>query len=59
MTKNQLLKKLDAVMTEAERTNMWGEITIDVRKGEAVLLRKTTTEKLNPEEKYSYDNHNR
>jgi hypothetical protein len=39
MTKTALLKKLDAVMTEVERTRMYGEINIVVRNGEATVLR--------------------
>lgn len=46
MTRAALLKKLDAVMTEAERAATWGNIEIEIRNGEAVLLRKSTTEKL-------------
>jgi hypothetical protein len=49
MTKTALLKKLDAVMSEAESTRMWGQIEIEIRDGEAVLLRKATTEKLSME----------
>ena len=49
MTKTQLLKKLEAVMTEAERTRMWGQIEIEIRDGEAALFRKSTTEKLSME----------
>lgn len=46
MTRAALLKKLDAMMAEAERTATWGNIEIELRNGEAVLLRKSTTEKL-------------
>ena len=49
MTKNALLKKLDAVMAEAERSSMYGTIEIEVRAGEGVLLRKTSTERLGME----------
>ena len=49
MTRAALLKKLDAVMTEAERTGMYGQIEIEVRNGEGVLLRKTSTERLGME----------
>ena len=54
MTKNALLKKLEAVMTEAERTRMYGHIQIEIKDGEAVFLRKETTERLGME-KHSYD----
>lgn len=49
VTRAALLKKLDAVMAEAERTGMWGNIEIEIRNGEGVLLRKSTTEKLTTE----------
>lgn len=46
MTKNALLKKLDAVMTDAERSGMWGEINIVIRNGEATVLRTMKSEQL-------------
>jgi hypothetical protein len=46
MTRAALLKKLDTIMAEAERDAMWGNLEIEIRNGEAVLLRKSTTEKL-------------
>jgi hypothetical protein len=49
MTKNALLKKLETVMMEAERTRMFGDVTIEIRNGEATLLRKSTTERLGME----------
>jgi hypothetical protein len=54
MTRNALLKKLDAVMAEAERCDMYGSIEIEVRAGEGVLLRKISTERLGME-KHSDD----
>jgi hypothetical protein len=57
MTRAALLKKLDALMAEAERTGMWGNIEIEIRNGEGVLLRKSTTEKLT--ENNRYDHYNR
>jgi hypothetical protein len=58
MTKDALLTKLAAVMTDVERSRMYGEIQIVVRNGEATVLRTTRSEQLDTE-KYSYDNHNR
>ena len=58
MTRAALLKKLDAVMADAERTGMYGEITLGIRAGEAVMLRKATTERLGME-KPSNDNRNK
>ena len=49
MTKDALLKKLDAVMTDAARTGMWGEINIVVRDGKATVLRTTRSEQLDTE----------
>jgi len=58
MTRAALLKKLDAVMAEAERTGMYGQITLDVRAGEAVMLRKATTEPLGMENNSDGNHHN-
>ncbi len=49
MTRTALLKKLDAVMAEAERCAMYGSIEIEMRAGEGVLLRKVSTERLGME----------
>lgn len=58
MTRTALLKKIDALMAEAERAGMWGNIEIEIRNGEAVLLRKSTTEKLTENNRDDY-NHKR
>jgi len=47
MTKDALLKKLDAMLTSAEREAEWCQITIECKDGRPDLLRKMTTEKLN------------
>jgi hypothetical protein len=59
MTRVALLKKLDAVMAEAERTAMYGQITLDIRAGEAVMLRKATTEPLGMEKNSNANHFNR
>lgn len=46
MMKDQLLKKLDAMLTTADRERSYGQIEIELKDGEATLLRKTTTERL-------------
>ena len=46
MTKSDLMKKLDAAVTEVERTRMFGTIEIEFRAGEPVFLRKLQQEKL-------------
>jgi hypothetical protein len=53
VTKNLLLKKLENVMTEAERSRMYGEIQIILRNGEATVLRTLRSEQLDTE-KNSY-----
>jgi hypothetical protein len=54
-----LLKKLDAVMTEVERTRMYGEINIVVRNGEATVLRTLKSEQLDAEKHSQHDTFNR
>ena len=49
MTKDALMKKLDAAVTEVERTRMFGTIEIEFRAGEPVFLRKLQQEKLDTE----------
>jgi hypothetical protein len=46
MTKTALLKKLEAMLTTAEQERMWGNLEIEIRNGVAVVIRKSTTEKL-------------
>ena len=50
MTKTALLKKLDAMLTTAEQERMWGNLEIEIRNGVAVVIRKSTTEKLDTAE---------
>lgn len=46
MTKADLMKKLDAAVTEAERQRMFGTLEIEFRAGEPVFFRKHQQEKL-------------
>jgi hypothetical protein len=46
MTKNALLKKLDAMLSTAESERMWGNFEIEIRDGFPTVLRKLTTERL-------------
>ena len=46
MNKDQLLKKLAAMLEEFERGRQWGTIEIQFGDGVANLIRKTTNEKL-------------
>jgi hypothetical protein len=56
VTKDALLKKLEATLSEAARTGMWGEIQIVVRNGEATVLRTMRSEQLDAEKRsHAYD----
>ena len=46
MNREQLLKKLTALIDEAQRTRMYGLVEIQFSDGVPALLRKSTTEKL-------------
>ena len=46
MTKPDLLKKIDAMLTDLERTRAWGTIEIEVRDGVPNMIRRTLNEKL-------------
>ena len=49
MDRATLLKKLEEMLTEAQRTNQWGTIEIDLQFGAPVLIRETKTTKLQSE----------
>jgi hypothetical protein len=57
VTRPQFLKKLEALLTDAERSRMFGSIEIEFKNGEAVFMRKTTTERLGMEN--NSDDHSR
>jgi len=46
MTKQALLKKLDAMLDDAATNRTYGTIEIQISDGTPALLRKSTTEKL-------------
>lgn len=46
MNRDQLLKKLAALIDEAQRTRMYGVVEIQFSDGVPALLRKSVTEKL-------------
>jgi hypothetical protein len=53
MDKSTLLKKLEALVDEAIRARLWGDINISFQNGVPNTLRKVTTERLeggNPNE---------
>jgi hypothetical protein len=43
-----LLQKLDTLLDEAARTQMWGSFEIEVRDGVPLLIRTVKTEKFQP-----------
>jgi hypothetical protein len=45
MTKAVLLKKLETIIDEAERTHMYGLLEVQFSDGLPALIRKSTTEK--------------
>lgn len=46
MTKTALLKKIESILDELERTRAWGTIEIEVRDGQPNFVRRTLTEKI-------------
>jgi hypothetical protein len=50
MTKDLLMKKLEAAVTEAERLRMFGTLEVEFRAGEPVFFRKHQQEKLDTTE---------
>jgi hypothetical protein len=56
VTHRELLQKLDEVIAEAERTRLFGTIEIEMRSGQATVLRTLKTERLgdNPNAKPPY-----
>jgi hypothetical protein len=46
MTKTALLKKIETILDELERTHAWGNIEIEVRDGQPNFVRRTLTEKI-------------
>lgn len=46
MTKTQLLRKVETMLDDAATNRTWGQIEIELRDGEATLLRRSITERL-------------
>ncbi|MGA2002170.1 MAG: hypothetical protein ABSG70_02240 [Terriglobales bacterium] len=55
MTKDALLKKVDNMLSQAERERTWGQIEIELRDGEPTLLRKTSTERLDADRERTHE----
>jgi hypothetical protein len=45
-TKTALLRKIEIILDELERTRAWGTIEIEVREGLPNFVRRTLTEKI-------------
>jgi hypothetical protein len=50
MTSNAIPEKVTRALEAARRDRMWGQIVLEMRDGKVDLLRKTTTEKVEPRE---------
>jgi hypothetical protein len=50
MDRAALLKKLDAMFVEIERTRSWTAVEIEFRDGVANMIRSTKNEKIAPQE---------
>jgi hypothetical protein len=46
MEKPELLKKLETILDDAERRQMYGSIEIQIHRGKATVIRKTETDRL-------------
>jgi hypothetical protein len=46
VTKTALLKKIETILDELERTRAWGTIEIEVREGQPTFIRRTLAEKI-------------
>ena len=46
MDREKLIRKLDGMLDEADKARMWGNIEIEIRDGVPVIIRKSSTEKL-------------
>ena len=44
-----VLEELDQMLRDAATSHTWGQIQIDLQDGKPVVLRRTITRKLNPE----------
>ena len=46
MDRPQLLKKLESLLDEAERSRQWGNIEVEIRDGRPVVIRRSYTDKI-------------
>ena len=56
MTRPDLIKKLEGILTDAERSRLFGTIEIELRDGQPTVLRTLKTEKIGdyPNAKQTY-----
>jgi hypothetical protein len=54
MTKQALLKKIETILDELERTHAWGNIEIEVRDGQPNMIRRSVNEKIAQENTRDY-----
>ncbi len=46
MTKQALLKRIEIILDELERTRAWGTIEVEVREGQPNMIRRSINEKI-------------
>ena len=49
MTKQELIKKLETIADEFERTKSWGSLEVEFKDGQANYVRKTFSENVREE----------
>jgi hypothetical protein len=49
MHKDELIKKLDTMIDDASRTNLWGTIEINFQSGQPTIIKETRTTNLKAE----------
>lgn len=49
MTRQEVLRKLDAILAKAEQERMFGSIEITIRGGRATVISRTETDRLDGE----------
>jgi hypothetical protein len=49
MTKAALLKRIEIILDELERSRAWGTIEVEVREGQPNMIRRSINEKITQE----------
>ena len=55
MQRAEVIKRLDNILSQAERERAWGVVEVEFRNGEATLLRKTITDRLDGDRERTHD----